>query len=415
VKALEKGHWKRESITMSTVDSTSDSQSLDAWFDFLSSYSNGDFSHDGTPAMPSLTPILLARMEDHPPLPSSFNDQLDTPAYSSTTITREMASQIREFYVKYHYLPPPRTSKETLREQVIAEYDLFSPAQIQNVQASLDLLAAFFPRVLVTFSLFRNRAQHHFAVSGPEELIHRFEIVHHGRIPAEQSLCGHAILLPGKQMFIPTLQGDWRYRANPFRLAGFKSYIGSAVTLDLHPERPQSKEEIAIGTLNVCFTRSETSTLTAEQSAVVRHITGMLQTQLKATWEGHRRSREARANLAISGFIDDALASHDPTRLATTSLQAESQHPGVDTERLKMEQESTTNGSDPVSPLSERPGKLEEMARKAVGWMKDVLHQVDGICIVDLRSVQAIVSPSSPQVLDQPRDQPPHSIHAHFF
>ena len=96
-----------------------------------------------------------------------------------------------------------------------------------------DLTAAYFPDALITFSLFRDRVQTHFALSGPNQLIDRFQLHVGLRIPAEDRFCGHAVLQDREMLFVPDLEADWRYKRNPFGLAGFKSFVGVPVALEL--------------------------------------------------------------------------------------------------------------------------------------------------------------------------------------
>lgn len=305
----------------------------------------------------------------------------------------DLARQIRDFYCRSGYLPSPRTSEEDLREQILVEYDLHSDKQINNFQASIDLVSAFFPGTLCAFTLFRDRREHHYALSGPEEVKRAFK---RAKFPAGQSLSGH---FQRDQLFLADLQADWRFLHHPLRRLGIKSFFGRTVKLELDldpvPGRPQDEERkinLGIGTLNVYLVEEKIERPTEAQENVLRHVTGMLETQLRATWEGHRRSREANANTAISGFIDDALASHDPTRLASTEEKQRRADNYVHLDELKEEKEATTNSNDPVGPLQEEPGKLEEMAGSACKRLAGVLRQIDGLCIVDLRSVQPVVS-----------------------
>ena len=219
---------------------------------------------------------------------------------------------------------------------------------------------------------------------------------------------------PQRETFIPDLRSDWRFSQHPFvQRAKVESYISRSIELELDrealpshdlPNIPASEKivRLVVGTLDVyCTTQGNSGIemgLSPGQERVLSSITSMLQTQLKATWEGRRRSREARANTAISGFIDDALASHDPTRLAASVQKSKDENRKrqgenyVDLDQLEKEKEATTNGSDPAEPLQEEPGKLEEMARSACGRLSAVLGDIDGLCIVDLRSVQPVVS-----------------------
>jgi len=74
----------------------------------------------------------------------------------------------------------------------------------------------------------------------------------------------------------------------------------------------------------------------------------MLETHLRATWEGHNRVRETRVRRAISEFMDEAFA-------------------------------------------EENDQELSSLAKSGVEKLKRVL-EVDGVCVVDVRGMHVHVS-----------------------
>jgi hypothetical protein len=284
-----------------------DAQSLAEWTSFLASYARGEGPAHTIPPMPLLPPALRSRLQRSKPQP--FRHQVaDVPLYTSTTVDESLAREIRLFYCENGFLPPPRAPLEAQRERCIAEYDLYNPQQLANIQTATDLIAACFPGTLCTFSLFGARIQTHFALSGSQELIDRYQLSVGLRIPAEDSLCGHAVLLDNRTLFLPDLSADWRYVGNPFAMAGFKSFVGSSVSLELDPSKLDSNVSgrVGVGTLNICFV-ADVARLTPEQLGLIDRITRYLEIQLRATWEGHRRTHQAKAMRAVTGFIDEAL------------------------------------------------------------------------------------------------------------
>jgi len=288
---------------------TTDDASLADWTAFLQDYARGD--GPANPVRPPLTPAHLKRLTITSKSDAPVNFE-DAPLYSSTSVTPELARTIRDFYCDNGYLPPPRAPWEESRERCILEYDLYSQKQSDHVQSVTDVISAYFPDALVTFSLFRDRIQTHFALSGPKEVIDGFKLHVGLRIPAEDSLCGHAVLLDKRMLFIPDLQADWRYTRNPFGVAGFKSFIGVPVALELDPLQGDVRASqhdgprrgrIAIGTLNICFTSENIRELSPAQKLVVDRMTSMLEAQLRSTWEGARRSRSGRAATEFTNFI----------------------------------------------------------------------------------------------------------------
>ena len=271
------------------------------------------------------------------------------------------------------------TSDTEMIEQIVLEYALKGPEQRKNIQASVDLAVDFFPGSLGVFRLGVGGSAASGSgatgeddddvqpvgevVSGPDEMIRiwnevkvdldggvgglggcRFRRSRQGQDKREARHRDHearqgdtsddaeAVLEAGprRETFIPGLRSDWRFSHHPFvRKAKVDSYISRSIELELDrealpshdlPSIPASEKvvRLVVGTLDFYCTHAMDTTLSPAQERVLSRITLMLQTQLKATWEGRRRSREARANTAISGFIDDALASHDPTRLVAS-------------------------------------------------------------------------------------------------
>jgi hypothetical protein len=189
-----------------------DELSLAEWTAFLSAYADGTWPVGEVPPRPALPPGMIERLAS--PLIGQYGaDNPEQPLYASTTITPAVAREIRDFYSRHSYLPPPRSPMEGMREACIEEYELYGPKQLGNVQAATEVIAAFFPGTLCTFSLFHNRIQTHFALAGDPMLIERYQLTTGLRIPAEDSLCGHAVLLDTSIMFVPDLDGALRISA----------------------------------------------------------------------------------------------------------------------------------------------------------------------------------------------------------
>lgn len=312
---------------METSEEAEDSASIAAWQVFLTRYAAGEFEPDSSPPIPPI-PHSLVRPYDpnFTPVPWAY---ANAPLYSSSSqVTFEDARAIRNYYCENHYLPPPRSPYENLRHQTINDYDLYSPKQLLNIQAATEVIAEFFPGTLCTFSLFHDHIQKHYCPAGDQDLISKFGILPGLRIPSEDSLCGHAVLHLDAPFFVGNLQQDWRYRNNPFVYAGFRSYIGSSVSLPLDT-REDGGKRISVGTLNVCFVKETIAEMTPSQRRVLRHVTSMLETQLVATWDGDQRSKEGRARVLLSDLIDTALVdirldeepSEGVSSLATKTLE----------------------------------------------------------------------------------------------
>jgi hypothetical protein len=351
-----------------------DDASLTAWTTFLRDYAKGIGPR--YPTRPPLSPAQLSRLHsvsNHSDKSAQF---ADAPLYSSTTVTPDLARTIRDFYCDHGYLPPPRAPWEESRERCILEYDLYSDKQVGNIQSITDLTAAYFPDALTTFSLFRDRIQTHFALSGPKELIDGFRLHVGLRIPSEDSLCGHAVLQNREMLFVPDLEGDWRYKRNPFGLAGFKSFIGVPVALELNPlprAEPVSDHvypangQIAIGTLNICFTQDKVPQLSPSQKLVVDRLASMLETQLRATWEGDRRRRDARAREELSTYIEEAMISNVMRR-------------GSDLEGHKSSESAS-------GTASQGDRNTTDLVQSLASKVHKIITEADTVDVLDLRGV----------------------------
>lgn len=371
----------RDIFTPDAPDSPSDS--LEAWTKFLTAYANG--KTDAYPTRPPLSPHLQERLNAAVYKPRIW-PYGDAPLYDSTTIEPELANTIREFYCDHAYLPPPRAPLESQRNQCIREYDIFSDKQIASIQQATDLLAAVFPDTLVTFSLFQDRIQTHFALSGPTELIEGYQLSRGLRVPSEDSLCGHAVLLDRKMMFIPDLQADWRFQLNPFAMAGFKSFVGYPVSLEVDPLLAEQRDRegstldpeiqletnidacrMGVGTINICFVKQHQTELSESQKLIINRVGSMLETQLRASWEGDQRRRDIRARSALSDYIEEALvenSGHDPV--------------------IPLGRPSPDPGSDGISAARAALTILAESAAKKI---TRIVKEADSVSVWDLRAV----------------------------
>jgi hypothetical protein len=350
-------------------DGDGDDVYLTKWASFLKQYARGDCA--ANPVRPPLTSDQLKRLETVTAANQAAHFE-DHPLYSSTTVTRELARSIRDFYCDNGYLPPPRAPWEESRERCIQEYDLYSKTQSEYIQSVTDVLAVYFPDALVTFSLFQDRIQTHFALSGPKEIIDEYQLHVGLRIPAEDSLCGHAVLLDRAKLFIPDLQADWRYKLNPFGVAGFKSFVGVPVALELNPLQDDAPSadcsgtrggRIVIGTLNICFVKEKVSNLSPGQQLVIDRMAAMLEIQLRATWEGDRRRRDARARNELSNYIEEAM------------IGETSKIPGG------------RRGSVKTDNDSHREVFMSSLIESLVGKVKTIISEADTVDVFDIRAV----------------------------
>lgn len=246
----------------------------------------------------------------------------ETPVYDSTSITPDVARRVQRFYLANGFLPPPRHPLEHLRSEIIHDYDLHSPEQVNNIQASLNVLQAFYGGV-AAFTLFEQSIQVLNAVSGPPALLETLDLYPGKRIIPETSLCGHACLSSGP-VFLPNFDNDWRFHRNPFlnRAASsaakeyinthesLAAYLGIPVTLRLDPASTTDMSVVSIGVINILITDPTIAVRATSpgQSMVLDEITRMLSTQLRSTWDCAKRSREASARSTVADFIEQTLA-----------------------------------------------------------------------------------------------------------
>lgn len=293
-----------------------------SWGDFLSRYARGEFPSDSIPALP---PLPSPPPEHVRPSSEPLDHLFEAPIYDTIDITPSIAERVGEFYCKHAFLPPPRAPSEAVRERVILEYDLYSPEQIDNIQSATDLVQAYFGG-LCTFTLFRDNVQVLMAVSGDSAVIEAVGLHPGKRLLPETSLCGHQVLFRRRSMYVPDLANDWRTAGNPYAdaLNGVKSYLGAAVFLPVDPvQSPPSfsdaapwpaKEDtgrevsgVGVGVINLLHLDEYLPPPTPGQEKVLHHVTRMLETQLRATWEGHARTKEAKARRTVCEYIDQRL------------------------------------------------------------------------------------------------------------
>jgi hypothetical protein len=118
-----------DSIAMqadTTINRDTDLQ-LKQWQAFLQSYSQGDFPANQTPTSPPVPSVDRGKER-----PFTFQEYEKAPVYVHSEIDLETASRVREFYARHGFLPPPRGSGESAREQCVEEYDLYSADQARS-------------------------------------------------------------------------------------------------------------------------------------------------------------------------------------------------------------------------------------------------------------------------------------------
>ncbi|KAJ9107581.1 hypothetical protein QFC21_001040 [Naganishia friedmannii] len=358
-----------------SVDELSNTEDrLDEWMAFLKDYAAG---RGVTSADIPDIPAFLSGQPFDTRRGSVDNHQFasDTPAYDSEHITPDVARRIRDYYIKNKFLPPPRHPLEHLRMAIIQDYDLHHREQVQSIQSTLNVLQAVYGGA-VAFTLFEQDIQVLNSVSGPPELLEALDLYQGKRIIPETSLCGHAALSSGA-IFVPDFENDWRYSQNPFAsdaspsakeyintqvsLAG---YVGIPVTLLLEPALPEESSVVTIGVINLLITNPEVAARMREpgHTMVLREITRMLQTQLRATWDCNRRSKDSQMRRSISAFIEHTLARPCAQLIAN---------------RMK--------------DLSVESDSLKEFAELACAQIREVLPEAEMAMIVDLRTPSCIV------------------------
>ncbi|WWD10531.1 hypothetical protein V865_008667 [Kwoniella europaea PYCC6329] len=350
------------------------------WTSFLTSYAQGDWSPDRVPPKPTPAQDLDIVGLDKSPSVDSLKDDSLANVYSSPIISRKIARRVRQYCWENDYLPPPRSPHEEHREKIILEYDLLGAVQAGNIQSAVDLIAAFFPGTVVTFTLFNNAIQNFVSIAGPENLLDTFQLKNGMWVAPETSLCGHSILLDEEIMFVPSLSDDWRFRSNPYAVAGLKSYIGSAVSLEMDPLIPIShrdgqRDRVGIGVLNILFMYDPLYNMTTQQEMVVRNISKMLETQLRATWQGHITTKEAKVRRAITDIIEEGFVGNQ-----SASLQ------------------SVKDVVGPQSGVISGGGSLtmfEDLVDSALNRLLGLMSEVDALCMIDIRSIRIQSQPNS--------------------
>jgi len=339
------------------MSADADERSLERWKEFLYSYAHGQLSSTAPPLSPSTIESRSSPLCDDY---QQLGIDLEHPVYTTVEITTDVAKRVRGFYEKTSVLPPPRAPLESLREQVILEYDLYSESQTQSFQRATDLVQAFFGGIC-TFTMFRSNVQELRAASGPQEVLDNLGLVAGTRLLPETSLCGHSVLQPDGCFYIPDLAKDWRYSGNPYAdvIKGIKSYVGRTVSLNVDPSEPTETDKVPVGVLNLMHLDTHLPALTADQQKVLEHVRRMLETQLMATWEGHARSKEAQARRAVSRLL-------------------ESQH-------------FTLHSSSQSAMLNS--AQTAALSKQALQYAREVLPEITCIHLVDLRVLVPIVGP----------------------
>ena len=353
-----------------------EAQSIDGWATFLSSYSRGEFPAAGPPCPPPSSsrhpmPGIVAT-----PVTIDVDD-----LYPSTVINKDVARNVRDYTIAHSYFPPPRAADEHLREQCIQEYDLLGQAQRKNVKQAVDLLAAFFPDTVCTFTIFNGPKQSFVAVAGDQGIRDKFGLYDDFVVRSDLGFCGHCVLVKEEFIFVPSLKEDWRFEGNPYTQAGIQSYIGASITLPIDvlstslstiTKDDGREERVGIGALNILFVKEPLERMSETQAMVVRNVARMMETHLRATWDGARRTMEARyrramADMIEEGFVGKVSLSSPEDPVASTlgnGLDGRNDHPMT---------------------------SLETLAQMAVERIMALVPQLDSVILVDIRHV--LVSP----------------------
>jgi hypothetical protein len=243
----------------------------------------------------------------------------------------------------------------------------------------VDLVQAFFGGIC-TFTLFKNSVQELICVAGDPDVISAVGLYPGKRLLPETSLCGHSVLRPGTDLYVQNLAQHWIYKGNPYSdpLRGVKSYLGSAISLNVDPSSADEKRVVGIGVINCMHLDDFLPPLNAGQKKVMGQVATILQTQLRATWEGLGRTKEARARRAVADFLEDTLVPEE-SYLPPKSPQSAASDRTADPPRRSSE--------PPLTPLI-------TCARNAVKQILAIAEDVDSVAIVDLTSFHLLVSSS---------------------
>ncbi|KAJ7185541.1 hypothetical protein C8R46DRAFT_381736 [Mycena filopes] len=296
-----------------------DGERLDQWISFLRDYAKGK----------QRPPPPLVRADRTSKTPSAI-PSFDIPLYPPGEISRATARIIAEFYEEHGFLPPPRADEEPVRQAAIREYNLFREDQAENFHRCTSLVTAFFPFApICTISLFHNDTQVVVSKGGD------FPVTLGEGLVTETSICGHVVLKKnGETTELLEVADDWRFLGNPWTSmdAGVKGYVGVPITLEIDPADPQRSDRVTVGVIAL-MGNSPFPKLTDTQTRVLDDLSSMLSVQLRSTWEGWRRGKEARLRNAISVFLDKALVDPSQQAIRETTVIAEPPVEGSDSGR----------------------------------------------------------------------------------
>lgn len=352
------------------------------WGVFLENYAKGQWTTVpektlGTgPTTPTSESILTPCNEKYNPF-SGWNGNLDQDAelpleeyerrlYPSVEITNETADAVRRYVKRCGFLPPPRSPLEERRLECIEQYDLNTPDQLANIQRVVDVIGAFFPQAIVTYTQFEGKTPMYLASGGNKELIEKFGITTFVPVSPYTAICGHTVLLKDDLMFIPDLRGDFRFRENPATQAGARSYVGSPIFLPLDPlpgDDTVEAEAVGIAALNVLFVDEVHSQLSASEATVIKQVARLLESQIRNTWDGAARSQEAKKRAIVADMVETIFVEEQRLR------QAEGANPTADAIRL----------------LKNRETAFVTVATTAVHRLAAALSNLSGITLFEIR------------------------------
>ncbi|KAJ7089185.1 hypothetical protein B0H15DRAFT_800545 [Mycena belliarum] len=277
-----------------------DAAALAKWTTFLQDYAKG---------IEQPPPPPLRSTNSHDSTKSRELPSFDVPLYppGETEISPATARRVAEFYDDHGFLPPPRADEESVRLRTIQEYNLFREDQAENFHRSTSLVNTIFEFAPVcTMSLFHNDVQ--VVVSKGEGLV------------TETSICGHVVLKKnGQTTELNEVSGDWRFAGNPWSVASnVKGYVGVPIMLEIDPFNPSGSDRVTVGVLALMSNRPFPP-LAAAQLKVLNDLCTMLSVQLRSTWEGWRRGKEARLRNAVSLFLEAALVEPSQKAIVNTA------------------------------------------------------------------------------------------------
>jgi hypothetical protein len=186
-------------------------------------------------------------------------------------------------------------------------------------------------------------------------------------------------------LFVPDLQRDWRYLKNPFAMAGFQSFVGSPVSLELDPQAqgsqspnpkasstagqltdPTPPTRVSIGTLNICFVKNLHRVLTKAEQVIITNVTNVLEVQLRGSWEGDQRRRDGRARVALSDFIEESLVENAG----------------------RMPEAGSSNSA--ADPMGDGRVTMRRLAQSAIDKISEIVVEAGSISVWDVRAVSLV-------------------------